>query len=336
MIALVITLFLLHHARRIHSLPSCESDRPNSWTTHRTVTIPSKSLTGSDEEDRYATALCCVYTHVVSGSSESKQPTMTTYDDSTYNINGSNSIDVMKEVMKRVCKMSMGSQDCKNQAKCVERALEVPPVPPSPLSDCDSDRPGSQTHRTLTVPKNFVEGSAEEMSWIDTMCCIYTHIESSPTLKHPKLTLYDGSSYDLLKPSTLTDAAEIAKGHICKMQMGSDDCANQATCMKDAFYGKCIDSTVYKHQWEGKKCRWLSKRRKKKRKNICGKKPQFAMACKRTCKMCGCVDDSTFKSDNVSRCKWLGKQLESKIDDLCKENDEVSKACKKTCKMCLV
>eukprot|EP00555_Chaetoceros_dichaeta_P012255 CAMPEP_0198265212 /NCGR_PEP_ID=MMETSP1447-20131203/21054_1 /TAXON_ID=420782 /ORGANISM="Chaetoceros dichaeta, Strain CCMP1751" /LENGTH=164 /DNA_ID=CAMNT_0043954571 /DNA_START=195 /DNA_END=686 /DNA_ORIENTATION=- len=164
---------------------------------------------------------------------------MTTYDGYTYNIDENSSIDIMKKAMKDVCKMSMGSQDCKKQEECVRLA-------PSPLSDCNSDRPGSQAHRTLTVPENFVKGTEREMSWIDTMCCIYTHIESSPTLTHPKLTLYDGSSYNILQGSTLTDVVKIAKRHICNMKMGSDDCANQATCMDDTL---CTDDTVYKHPW---------------------------------------------------------------------------------------
>lgn len=103
-------------------LPSCDSDRPGG-ESHRTLALP-ESLLGSDpdEERRQANALCCVYTHVVIDNEYN--PYMVTYDESEYYMSSSGSaVDVMKEAMKDICKMYMGSQDCENKKRCVKEAL---------------------------------------------------------------------------------------------------------------------------------------------------------------------------------------------------------------------
>eukprot|EP00534_Pseudo-nitzschia_fraudulenta_P001205 CAMPEP_0201132944 /NCGR_PEP_ID=MMETSP0850-20130426/47384_1 /ASSEMBLY_ACC=CAM_ASM_000622 /TAXON_ID=183588 /ORGANISM="Pseudo-nitzschia fraudulenta, Strain WWA7" /LENGTH=402 /DNA_ID=CAMNT_0047403437 /DNA_START=108 /DNA_END=1316 /DNA_ORIENTATION=- len=109
-------------------LPSCDSERPDSWATHRTLTIPENCLTGSSSETAWANALCCVYTHVEAGSS-GKTPILETYDGYKYsfrecsNQGSVTSVDIMEEVMGNVCGMSMGSRDCYDQADCIEDAL---------------------------------------------------------------------------------------------------------------------------------------------------------------------------------------------------------------------
>ena len=66
------------------SLPLCDSDRPNSWATHRTLTLPQHIITGTAVEDAWSKALCCVYTHVEAG--DVSEPVLTTYDGSRYKI----------------------------------------------------------------------------------------------------------------------------------------------------------------------------------------------------------------------------------------------------------
>lgn len=121
---------------------TCDSERPDPpWATHRTLTIPESCLSGSAMEVAMADALCCVYTHVVVdyGSGSTNTVMFETYDGSKYRISddcgagGMSSIAVMEEVMDRVCAMSMGSQDCLNQAVCIENAktTTVPSLAPT-------------------------------------------------------------------------------------------------------------------------------------------------------------------------------------------------------------
>mmetsp|Transcript_3829 Transcript_3829/g.10054 ORF Transcript_3829/g.10054 Transcript_3829/m.10054 type:complete len:174 (+) Transcript_3829:185-706(+) len=112
-------------SRRI-LMPTCDSDRPYSWATHRTLTLPPSCLLGSAMENAMADALCCVYTHVVIGSGSTNTAVLETYDGSSQAIGecgaGYASVQVMEETMDRVCRMSMGREDCSNQAVCVENA----------------------------------------------------------------------------------------------------------------------------------------------------------------------------------------------------------------------
>jgi len=113
-------------------LPSCDSERPNSWASHRTLTIPEGCLTGSPMEVAMANTLCCVYTHVevvantnTNTNTNTRRPILETYDGSVTRIGDcgtSTSIEVMEEVMDRICAMSMGSRDCSDQAVCIEDA----------------------------------------------------------------------------------------------------------------------------------------------------------------------------------------------------------------------
>ncbi len=132
-------------SRRAASMPYCDSERPNSWATHRTLTIPESCIQGSVMEIAMANALCCVYTHVVvvAGDFTNRVPYLETYDGSMYaygecstidNDNESStetytSINVMEDVMGNVCGMSMGSRDCFDQAACIEDAKTIPPAP---------------------------------------------------------------------------------------------------------------------------------------------------------------------------------------------------------------
>ena len=78
-------------------------------------------ITGTVLEDAWSKALCCVYTHVVSG--DVSEPVLTTYDGSRYRITGGSSVVAMLEAKKRICRMSMGRVDCEKQQGCIKEFL---------------------------------------------------------------------------------------------------------------------------------------------------------------------------------------------------------------------
>lgn len=123
----------------VMGLPVCDSERPNSWATHRTLMIPESCITGLAMEIAMMNALCCVYTHVVvvgtADEETSNRPYLETYDGSLYAYNecendssadAYTSIEAMEEVMGNVCGMSMGSRDCFDQRFCIEDAMAIP------------------------------------------------------------------------------------------------------------------------------------------------------------------------------------------------------------------
>ena len=108
------------------ALPSCNSDRPNSWATHRTLSIPNSPEffnKNSDDDDRWARALCCVYTHVEISDGPTGQAQMTTYDGSKYTVQADTFARAAERAMDDVCGMSMGSDDCRRRSRCVHEAL---------------------------------------------------------------------------------------------------------------------------------------------------------------------------------------------------------------------
>lgn len=114
------------------ALPACDSERPNSWASHRTLSIPDDPEFFDDNDDdddvanRWARALCCVYTHVEK-SAKLRQSQMKTYDGSRYSIIADSFVEVAKKAMDDVCDMSMGSDDCRRRKQCVDEALSQLP-----------------------------------------------------------------------------------------------------------------------------------------------------------------------------------------------------------------
>ena len=107
------------------ALPTCDSERPNSWATFRTLSIPNvPEFLGSNNDDasRWARALCCIYTHVEK-SDRLSQAQMKTYDGSKYNIRADSFVEAARKAMDDICDMSMGSDDCRRRKQCVNEAL---------------------------------------------------------------------------------------------------------------------------------------------------------------------------------------------------------------------
>ena len=122
------------------ALPSCTSDRPNSWVTHRTLELPQSFVDAAPPGElmAWANALCCVYTHVETSSTSI--PRLTTYDGDVKSYQSiRTAVGAMETVYDDVCSMSMGSQDCRNQRACVTVALEAAEQPlPPPRSQSES------------------------------------------------------------------------------------------------------------------------------------------------------------------------------------------------------
>ena len=83
--SLFLGTFLASIAAVSAELPDCNSDRPNSWATHRTLYVPEDLLTDPVKDGNWADALCCVYTYVEIIPAE-RQPSLTTYYNSNYPI----------------------------------------------------------------------------------------------------------------------------------------------------------------------------------------------------------------------------------------------------------
>ena len=92
----------------------CDSDRPNSWATHRTLYVPKTTRI----DDDWAAALCCVYTHVE--TFDRNTAVLELYDGSSYRIAGASFAEIAERAMDDICDMSMGSRDCRNQADCID------------------------------------------------------------------------------------------------------------------------------------------------------------------------------------------------------------------------
>ena len=118
------------------SLPSCSSDRPDSWATHRTLYLPDAFVSAAPAAElaAWANALCCVYVHVESAAVS--VPSLTTYDGEVRPYPMSlTAISASETAYTDVCQMGMGSTDCQRQEACVSAALEAQnlsvPVTPS-------------------------------------------------------------------------------------------------------------------------------------------------------------------------------------------------------------
>eukprot|EP00588_Corethron_pennatum_P014820 CAMPEP_0194279656 /NCGR_PEP_ID=MMETSP0169-20130528/14050_1 /TAXON_ID=218684 /ORGANISM="Corethron pennatum, Strain L29A3" /LENGTH=229 /DNA_ID=CAMNT_0039024103 /DNA_START=12 /DNA_END=701 /DNA_ORIENTATION=- len=103
------------------------------------------------------------------------------------------------------------------------------------LLTCSSDRPGSETHRTLYVPSKFMPKTKEEQKWAAVLCCIYTHVEKyDNSADKSYLETYDGNEDEVGRGDFLSTAKKV-KEDICKMYMGKQDCSNKRKCMEDAM-----------------------------------------------------------------------------------------------------
>jgi len=103
-----------------------------------------------------------------------------------------------------------------------------------PFVPCESDRPGSQTHRTLYIPPDYFEGSDDETRAARALCCVYTHVEVDDDCERPWMENYIGWQWMDERSTALRVMAD-AMDDICDMQMGAQDCANRKECVDDAM-----------------------------------------------------------------------------------------------------
>jgi len=209
-------------------------------------------ITGDPIEKRWVDALCCVYTHVeiLTDNIVDNEATFELYDGSSYKIFGLNFEHIASSAYHDLCDINLGKTDCDTKAICVQNVFsETHDLTPSPiqsptistdtpqnLPECNTNRPGWATHRTLYVPDIMVTGTEVENNWAGALCCVYTHIEIiSAANKKATLELYDRSKKDYWTAETFEELASNIYDKICSMPMGSFDCENKATCVVDAL-----------------------------------------------------------------------------------------------------
>lgn len=94
----------------------CSSDRPG-WASHRTLSIPKDKWGGADDL-AWVDALCCVYTHVQESSRDVSN--LEAYDGTSLEIEGDSFLEIVEAAMAKICSMSMGEEDCKQQELCID------------------------------------------------------------------------------------------------------------------------------------------------------------------------------------------------------------------------
>lgn len=108
----------------------CSSARPEggSLHDHRTLHVPLRMVEAADMEamQRWAAALCCVYTRVQ--MKEGAVADLVTYDGEvrSYSVDGDLPLqftELAEVVMADICGMTMGSWDCASQSVCVDTQL---------------------------------------------------------------------------------------------------------------------------------------------------------------------------------------------------------------------
>ena len=106
---------------------------------------------------------------------------------------------------------------------------------PRAVPKCTADRPGSQTHRTLHVPQAFLDNALDAIAdgWTAKLCCTYNHVEITDD-STAYLVTYDGNRRNYDDAATFAEAAQAAHEDVCQMGMGSQDCANGASCIASA------------------------------------------------------------------------------------------------------
>lgn len=103
----------------------------------------------------------------------------------------------------------------------------------SAIPTCNSDRPGSESHRTLYIASSSLTNTEEDDKWTNALCCVYTHVEIRNDWDG-WMQLYDGS-WESMSGDTLPKMAEDAHDEICDMSMGSRDCSSQKVCVSQAL-----------------------------------------------------------------------------------------------------
>merc|ERR1712232_703585 len=103
----------------------------------------------------------------------------------------------------------------------------------SAIPTCNSDRPGSESHRTLYIASSRLTNTEEDDKWTNALCCVYTHVEIRNDWDG-WMQLYDGS-WESMSGNTLPKMANDAYDEICDMYMGSRDCSSQNVCVSQAL-----------------------------------------------------------------------------------------------------
>ena len=130
-------------------LPTCDSNRPGI-ESHRTLYVKESKLSSDDVDDdvedeiKWANALCCVYTHVE--ISIDLSDSMELYDGSTIKVEASNFIEMAELAMEKICKMSMGKVDCREQQSCIDNAFvgTTTNIPTTSPSSSDMNMPSME------------------------------------------------------------------------------------------------------------------------------------------------------------------------------------------------
>ena len=105
------------------------------------------------------------------------------------------------------------------------------------LPECTSDRPGWADHRTIYVPESMMSYESIDDAWTEALCCVYTYVQVTFDQKNSnkaRFELYDGWSYKI-QATSFEELASKAYDDICDMQMGSQDCRKNASCVQAAF-----------------------------------------------------------------------------------------------------
>merc|ERR1712157_646883 len=97
----------------------------------------------------------------------------------------------------------------------------------------NSDRPGSESHRTLYIASSSLTNTEEDDKWTNALCCVYTHVEIRNDWDG-WMQLYDGS-WESISGDKLPEMAKDAYDEICDMYMGSTDCSDQKVCVSQAL-----------------------------------------------------------------------------------------------------
>ena len=124
------------------SLPTCSSDRPGA-ETHRTFYVPQSFVDAASVAavQSWTAKLCCTFNHAE--ITDESVPYLITYAGFRRHYTATTTFEEAAAAAHNdVCGMSMGSNDCANEAACVadaEAMLEAgsgPPPMPEPLLAC--------------------------------------------------------------------------------------------------------------------------------------------------------------------------------------------------------
>merc|ERR1740129_1282435 len=104
---------------------------------------------------------------------------------------------------------------------------------------------GYANHRTLHIPGAMWDSAgAAELLWAKRLCCIYTWVTRDSTATSPFMITYDGSRRIYTNSASFISAAESAYSAVCRMSMGSTDCARNQACINTPMTALSTNSSA--------------------------------------------------------------------------------------------